>query len=408
MRIQFQILHAEGGDASLAIQGESYPLQLGEYTPWVRLRFHGGVGVSVNGIAKFLLTQRHPEVSLYVTPVQIDPENPALPISEPAYYAIYLAKLLGSFATLGMAEDTWALNEGAIDEDAFLKQSEMIKREREAMFFSALERTRRGVVACVFDTTDRVQHMFYRHLDAGDGKVIEALYRDMDRMVGETWKFVDQDTALFVLSDHGFCSFRRGVNLNSWLLQNGYLALLDGAQESGDYFEGVDWSRTRAYTFGLGGLYLNVKGREAQGIVNPSEAAALKKELIRKLSNLRDEEKGAVGIRKVYATSAMYKGPYLDAAPDLIVGYAAGYRTSWEAAVGKAGRRVFEDNNKAWSGDHCVDPLLVPGVLFSNRKVEAEDPGIEDMAPTALALFGIDAPAWMEGKSVFRFAPHQT
>lgn len=408
MRIPFQILHAEGGDASLAIQGESYPLQPGEYTPWVRLRFHGGVGVSVNGIAKFLLTQTHPEVSLYVTPVQIDPESPALPISEPAYYAIYLAKLLGSFATLGMAEDTWALNEGAIDEDAFLKQSEMIKREREAMFFSALDRTRRGVVACVFDTTDRVQHMFYRHLDAGDGKVIEALYRDMDRMVGETWKYVDQDTALFVLSDHGFCSFRRGVNLNSWLLQNGYLALLDGAQESGDYFEGVDWSRTRAYTFGLGGLYLNVKGREAQGIVNPSEAAALKKELIRKLSNLRDEEKGAVGIRKVYATSAMYKGPYLDAAPDLIVGYAAGYRTSWEAAVGKAGKGVFEDNNKAWSGDHCVDPLLVPGVLFSNRKVEAEDPGIEDMAPTALALFGIDAPAWMEGKSVFRFAPHQT
>jgi len=260
----------------------------------------------------------------------------------------------------------------------------------------------------VFDTTDRVQHMFYRHLDAGDGKVIEALYCDMDRMVGETWKHVDQDTALFVLSDHGFCSFRRGVNLNSWLLQNGYLALLDGAQESGDYFEGVDWSRTRAYTFGLGGLYLNVKGREAQGIVKPSEAGALKKELIRKLSNLRDEEKGAVGIRNVYATSAMYKGPYLDAAPDLIVGYAAGYRTSWEAAVGKAGKRVFEDNNKAWSGDHCVDPLLVPGVLFSNRKVEAEDPGIEDMAPTALALFGIDAPAWMEGKSVFRFAPHQT
>jgi predicted AlkP superfamily phosphohydrolase/phosphomutase len=405
MRIPFRILCPEGA-ASLEIQGESYPLQPGEYTPWVRLRFHGGVGVSVNGIARFLLTGTHPEVSLYVTPIQIDPESPALPISEPAYYAIYLSKLLGSFATLGMAEDTWALNEGAIDENAFLQQSEIIKREREAMFFSALEHTRRGVVACVFDTTDRVQHMFYRHLDTGDGKVIEALYCDMDRMVGETWKHVDRDTTLFVLSDHGFCSFRRGVNLNSWLHQNGYLALLDGAQESGDYFEGVDWSRTRAYTFGLGGLYLNLKGREAQGIVNPSEAGSLKKELIRKLSNLRDDEKGAVGIRNVYATSAMYKGPYLDAAPDLIVGYAAGYRTSWEAAVGKAGRHVFEDNIKAWSGDHCVDPLLVPGVLFSNRKVEAEDPGIEDMAPTALALFGIDAPAWMEGKSVFRFAPN--
>ena len=403
MRIPFRITHPEDPKkASLEIQRESYPLRPGEYTPWVRLEFHGGVGVTVRGIARFLLTQSQPEVALYVTPIQIDPENPALPISEPSYYAIYLSKLLGSFATLGMAEDTWALNEGAIDDDAFLQQAELIKREREAMFFSALERTRRGVVACVFDTTDRVQHMFYRHLDAGNGKVIEDLYRDMDRMVGETCKHADADTALFVLSDHGFCSFRRGVNLNSWLRQNGYLALHDGAQESGDYFEGVDWSRTRAYTFGLGGLYLNLKGREAQGTVAPSEAGPLKKELIRKLTSLRDEETGKTGIRNVYASAALYQGPYLDAAPDLIVGYAAGYRTSWEAAVGKVSARVFEDNKKAWSGDHCVDPLLVPGVLFSNRKVQAQDPGIEDMAPTALDLFGIQPPAWMEGKSVFR------
>jgi predicted AlkP superfamily phosphohydrolase/phosphomutase len=388
----------------LEIQDESYTLDRGEYTPWIRLRFHGGLGVSVHGIARFLLTETEPECSLYATPVQIDPENPALPISQPSYYAVYLSKLLGSFSTLGMAEDTWALNEGAIDDDAFLKQADLIKREREAMFFSALDRTRRGVVACVFDTTDRVQHMFYRYLDRGDGKVIEDLYRDMDRLVGETRKHVTDETALFVLSDHGFCSFRRGVNLNAWLHQNGYLALTGGVSESGDYFEGVDWSRTRAYTFGLGGLYLNLKGRESHGTVNPAEAEALKKELIRKLTSLRDDEKDEIGIRNVYAAGALYKGPYLDAAPDLIVGYAAGYRTSWAAAVGKVTARVFEENTKAWSGDHCVDPLLVPGVLFSNRKVDAKDPGIEDMAPTALELFGVQPPAWMEGKSVFRFA----
>jgi hypothetical protein len=405
MRIPFRILHAEDLErASLELQGESYPLRPGQYTPWVRLRFHGGFGVSVSGIARFLLTQSSPAVSLYCTPIQIDPESPALPISHPGYYAIYLSKLLGTYATLGMAEDTWALNEGAIDDDAFLQQAELIKRERETMFLSALEHTRRGVVACVFDTTDRVQHMFYRYLDAGDGRVIEALYRDMDRLVGETLKHVDDSTALFVLSDHGFCSFKRGVNLNAWLLQNGYLALLDGARESGDYFEGVDWSRTRAYTFGLGGLYLNLRGREANGIVDPKDAGVLRKELIAKLTNLRDTGTGQIGIRNVYAAAALYQGPYLNAAPDLIVGYAAGYRTSWEAAVGKVSARVFDDNTKAWSGDHCVDPLLVPGVLFSNRKVQAENPGIEDMAPTALDLFGIQPPAWMEGKSVFRFA----
>ena len=405
MRISFRILHAKDAKrAMLEIAGESYPLRPGEYTPWVRLRFHGGIGVSVHGIARFLLTQTTPEVSLYCTPIQIDPENPVLPISHPGYYAIYLSKLLGAYSTLGMAEDTWALNEGAIDDEAFLQQAELIKRERESMFLSALEHTRRGVVACVFDTTDRVQHMFFRHLDAGDSRVIEALYRDMDRLVGETLKHVDEHTALFVLSDHGFCSFKRGVNLNAWLCQNGYLSLLDGARESGDYFEGVDWRRTRAYTFGLGGLYLNLKGREANGIVEPKDAPAFRQELIAKLTKLHDDETGRIGVRNVYASGKLYQGPYLNAAPDLIVGYAAGYRTSWEAAVGKVTAQVFSDNKKAWSGDHCVDPLLVPGVLFSNRKVQAEDPGIEDMAATALDLFGIQPPAWMEGKSVFRFA----
>jgi predicted AlkP superfamily phosphohydrolase/phosphomutase len=391
---------------SLEIQGETYLLVLAEYTPWIRLKFRTKQGSSVAGIVRFLWMTE--EFSLYATPVQIDPENPALPISQPAYYATYLAKLLGSFATLGLAEDTWALNDGAIDEDAFLKQAAFIQKEREGMFFSAIEHLRGGVLACVFDTSDRVQHMFYRYLHptlAGDqyAGTIQKMYSDMDRLVGDTMAYVDRDTALIVLSDHGFCSFRRGVNLNSWLLRNGYLALLDQREESGEYLEGIDWSRTRAYTFGLGGLYLNLRGREAQGIVEPKDAATLKAELIEKLSGLID---GAdVAIRQVYAASAIYNGPYLDAAPDMIVGYARGYRTSWEAALGKATRLVFEDNLKAWSGDHCVDPALVPGVLFSNLKMDAEDPGIEDMAPTALRLFGIEAPGWMDGKSLVGHGP---
>jgi predicted AlkP superfamily phosphohydrolase/phosphomutase len=390
----------------LEISNGRYPLQLGEYTPWIRVAFRKGPGLSVQGIVRFLLTETGAETSVYATPVQIDPENPALPISRPSYYAAYLSKLLGPFATVGMAEDTWALNEGVIDEDSFLQQAEGIKQERERMFFSALDRTRRGTVACVFDTTDRVQHMFYRYLDqrvtGRHAGVIEALYRDMDRLVGETLKYVDENTALFVLSDHGFCAFRRGVNLNTWLLQNGYLTLRDGATTSEKYFDGVDWSRTRAYTLGLGGLYLNLAGRESGGTVSAHEAEALKRELVEKLTTLRDTDTGEVAIRNVYTSTELYRGPYLDAAPDLIIGYADGYRTSWDAAVGGIGATVFEDNDKAWSGDHCVDPVLVPGVLFSNRRLDAADPGIEDMAPTALWLFGIPRPVWMEGNSVFR------
>jgi predicted AlkP superfamily phosphohydrolase/phosphomutase len=296
-----------------------------------------------------------------------------------------------------MAEDTGALNERAIDQNAFLTQAALIQREREAMFFSALDHMRRGLVACVFDTTDRVQHMCF-----GQTEVIEHLYRDMDRVLGRTLEYVDTGTAMFVLSDHGFCAFRRGVNLNSWLRREGYLALESGSEQGGEYFAGIDWGRTRAYTFGLGGLYLNLRGREAQGIVAPEDAEALCREIAAKLTGLVDD--GAIAIANVYVASDIYKGPYLGAAPDLIIGYSAGYRASWEAAVGKVTPLVFEDNKKAWCGDHCVDPRLVPGVLFSNRRIAADDPGIEDMAPTVLRLFGIQPPSWMEGTSVISLA----
>ncbi len=401
LRIRFRVTPPQNGDgAKLRIQGKTYKLKPGEYSPWISLTFRTPLGMKANGIARFLITETEPEFSMYVTPINIDPQKPALPISHPSYYAIYLAKLLGSFATLGMAEDTWALNEGVIDEKAFLEQTYLTHAERESMFLNALERTRRGVVACVFDATDRVQHMFYRQ---GFDGAIEELYRRADALLGKTLSYVDDQTVLIVLSDHGFSSFRRGVNLNTWLHQNGYLALADGAFESGPYFQGVDWSRTRAYALGLSGAYLNLKGRESAGVVEPgAEAAALEKELVGKLSQLRDEELGQTAIRQVYATKSLYTGPYLEAAPDLIIGYNEGYRAAWDAATGKVGLKVFEDNLKAWSGDHSIDPPLVPGVLFSNRRIDSEDPGIEDLAPTALELFGIEQPEWMEGKPVFR------
>ena len=390
MKIPFRIRVARK-KASLEMAGESFPLERGSYTPWIKLKFKSAVGVVVHGIARFLLTETEPHLSMYVSPVQIDPEKPVLPISHPSYYAAYLAKLLGTYSTLGMAEDTWALNEGVLDHDQFLDQSYSLLAEREAMFRHALETTRRGVVACVFDTSDRVQHMCF-----GSPETIAEMYRRMDALVGLAMQHTDRRTVLFVLSDHGFCSFRRGVNLNTWLLQNGYLHLKDGASEGGRYFQGVDWSRTRAYTVGLSGIYLNLKGREASGIVEPGEEAdRLRRELIDKLTGLEDG--GAVAIRAVYATRSLYQGPYLEDAPDLIPGFADGYRTSWDAAVGKIAATVFEDNRKAWCGDHSVDPALVPGVLFSNRKIEAENPGIEDLAPTALKIFGVDRPGWMDG-----------
>jgi predicted AlkP superfamily phosphohydrolase/phosphomutase len=392
-KIPFRLTPQSNNTATLEIAGASHNLKRGEYTPWLRLPFNAVPGINIHGIARFLLTETEPELKLYVTPIQIDPESPALPISHPAYYATYLAKLQGAFATVGMAEDTWALNDSAIDETDFLTQAYSIMDEREAMFANALAHTKQGVVACVFDTSDRVQHMFFRHLDGhGDPRyahVIENLYERMDGLLGKALEHLDDDTILFALSDHGFCAFRRAVNLNSWLHQNGYLQLTENKT--------IDWPNTKAYCLGLSGLYLNLKGREAQGTV--TDAEALKAELIAKLTGLPDNDE--IAITHVYATNRLYKGPYLTAAPDLIIGYNEGYRTSWDAAIGKVTTEIIEDNPKAWSGDHCVDPLLVPGVLFSSRKIDAEDPGIEDMAPTALNLFGLPTPPWMDGKSVF-------
>jgi predicted AlkP superfamily phosphohydrolase/phosphomutase len=348
---------------------------------------------------------------MYVTPLNIDPERPALPISHPIFYSIYLSKLLGRFVTLGLANDTWALNEGALSEEAFLKLAYFHHEEWEKIFVNALSKTKRGVVACVFETTDSIQHMFFRYLDSAHPSmkcnpgtlgpdVIEKLYIRMDEMVGRVMKALDEKDILLVMSDHGFKSFRRGVNLNQWLLRHNYLALKNGDQPA-DWFRGVDWTKTKAYALGLGGIYLNLKGRESSGIVGSGEEARmLKRDLINKLNDLIDEETGCRAINRVYDRDLLYTGPYKDNAPDLIVGYSEGYRASWDGVKGAVGSSVFSDNTKCWSGDHCIDPAVVPGVLFCSRRLEAVDAAIWDIAPTALDLFGVPIPAHIDGKSL--------
>jgi predicted AlkP superfamily phosphohydrolase/phosphomutase len=399
------------GEIVLKISGRRYRLQEREYSPWIHLVWHAAPGVKVHGIARFYVTKLAPEFGLYVTPINIDPGNPALPISWPTYYSVYLSKLIGEFATLGLAEDTWALNERVIDEEAFFKQTMDHHEEREKMFFNALAKSREGVVACVFDGTDRAQHMFYRYLEADHpanrGKdterfrhAIRDVYKRADATVGKVLDDLGPEDMVLVVSDHGFQSFRRGVNLNAWLRDQGLLHLKDGATTCGDWFDKVDWTRTRAYAFGLGGIYINQRGREAQGIVAAgAEAQQVKEAIIAELSGLRDPETGLVAVKQVFDSSAVHsRGPYQAANLDLIVGYDRGYRASWECATGQVTAAVFSDNTRSWSGDHCVDPRLVPGVLFSNRRFDAPDPGIEDLAPTILTLFGVAVPQHMTGQ----------
>lgn len=394
--------------ARLFIGGRSYVLQQGVYSEWIRFSFHILPGVSVSGIGRFLLRHQEPEFDMYLTPINIDPERPAMPVSHPFIYSIYLSRLLGPYATLGEAEDTWALNEQVIDEQDFLTQCYLIYSEREKMLFEALKKTKKGLVVCVFDTPDRIQHMCWR-MPESDGVArhtppefpdeIETLYRKMDELIGKVCARLEEGDVLFVLSDHGIKPFHRCLNLNTWLCRNGYLALREGGGEHSDFFSRVDWSRTKAYGLGLAGLYLNQKGREAQGTVEPGpEAEVLKAELKARLSGLKDEKTGKYAVLSVYDPNDIYTGPYCGNGPDLVIGCNEGYRISWESVTGGQSAQVFEDNLRHWKADHCMDTRLVPGVLFCNRPVDSTSPEIIDIAPTIMHLFGLEPARHMDGK----------
>lgn len=411
MKCPFTVKVTGPGRAVLTMDGQHIDLKEGEYTPWTRVAFKAGLGIKVKGICEFLLKSTAPEFELYVTPIQIDPDSPAMPISHPSVYSSYLSKNQGPYATLGLAEDTWGLNAELLADDDFLHQCNEADAEREKMFFDALEKVRNGLCVCVFDGTDRIQHMFWRYLDpehpAHDGQAppteqhrnaIEELYIRMDKLVGRTMQECDKpDTVLMVISDHGFNAFKYGIDWNVWLEQNGYLKLKPEGRGK-KYLAGVDWSQTKAYCLGLAGVWLNIKGRESQGIVDPKEADALRDELCAKMTGLKDEARGQVAVQRAMNAHKIYSGPYKADAPDIILGYNKGYRVSWEAAIGQPTDKLFHENKKAWSGDHCIDPKLVPGVLFCNRKIASAAPRLMDLGPTVLDMFGVDVPQHMDGK----------
>jgi len=413
LRLPFQVDRGTDGAFILRINRQRIRLEVERYSQWVQVTFRafGGL-VRVRGQCRFYLKRFEKPFEMYCTPIQIDPDKPVMPISHPRMYSTYLAKLMGNYATLGLAEDTWALSEKRLTEEAFLGQAYDIHAEREKMYFDAIQRVRRGMVICVFDAPDRIQHMFWRFIDEKHPAlnnqqreqhkhVIREMYQKMDALVGRTMEAIDKDTILFVMSDHGFKSFRRCVDLNRWLLENGYLKLKEGVKvPTGAYLVDIDWGQTKAYALGLAGIFLNLEGREASGIVPHNEGQKLAEEISRNLAGLRDPQTGEAAVHEGIPRSKAYSGPYVESAPDIIVGYNVGYRVSWDAVIGKCGDAVFSDNMKAWSGDHCIHPKLVPGVLFSNCQLTDASADIVDLAPTALELFGLKKPNYMDGKSL--------
>jgi predicted AlkP superfamily phosphohydrolase/phosphomutase len=400
--------------ATLRVEGQRDGLVVAEggWSDWLRVSFKAGLFQTVRGIVRFYLARVGPNFELYASPVNFDPASPAFPISHPPEFSRELAEELGLFHTTGMVEDHGALNNGRIDEHAYLDQCDLAWREREAMLLRSLDEFQDGLLYCLFDTPDRVQHMFWRfrdpkhplhEVDPAMSRVIDDQYRRSDAIVGHALDAADDETLVIALSDHGFGPYRRAVHLNAWLLENGLLHLkpgLEPGESAGDLLKGVDWSRTRAYSLGLGGIYLNLRGREADGIVDPAEADRLKGEIARGLRGLPDPVDGSEAIRGVKPREEVYSGPFVGEAPDLLVHFSKGFRASSSTSMGGVAATVFEDNRKKWSGDHIVDPTLVPGVLFMDRPFRGDGARLEDLAPTILDALGVPKGSSMEGSSL--------
>ena len=380
----------------LAIGDEEHLLKVGEWSDWVPVAFEVSPLQTLRGECRFYLKQLEPTFELYASPVNLDPMMPALPLSTPEHYATELARATGRYYTQGMPEDTKALRTGILSVPEFLEQARIVQRENLQQFRYVLQRFESGLFFYYFGNVDQVSHMLWRSrdprhpaydpaVDARYATVVEDLYADMDSIVGETLPHLHPDDLLIVMSDHGFTSWRRSFNLNAWLRDEGYLIAADG--NSRRVLNQIDLSRSRAYGLGLNGLYVNLNGRESSGIVRADERSALLAEIRDKLLRVVDPATGAPAIANVYRREDF--SHEIDVGPDLVVGYAKGTRVSDESAIGEVQPLVLTDNRSAWSGDHCMDPAAVPGILLTNRPLKQSAASLQSLAASILAEFDL-------------------
>ena len=399
--------------AKLLVQGQQILLRQGEWSEWVPLSFTLIPHLHrVAGICRFYLKQVAPHFELYVTPVNIDPMDPALPISAPADFARQLAQRYGRFYTQGFPQDVKALGPGVLEEDDYLHQAELALGEARRMYEDALDELDRGLLFYYFSDSDRTQHMFWRAIDPKHptytaqlarnyGGVIEACYRTADQLVGQALEATDRRTSLIVLSDHGFAPFYRQFHVNAWLKEKGYLVAREVPGSKADIFQRAVWPETAAYAIGLNAVYLNVVGREGQGAVTPEERGPLAHRLAEELRRTRDPDTGQPIIDQVYLSDQSYAAMIPERAPDLIIGYASGYRCAHASILGNLSGPVVSDNSEKWSADHCIDRDAVPGVLLANRPLRAERPSLPDVTASVLAEFPVEMPRGILGKPVW-------
>lgn len=393
----------EDGGLTIEYQEQSFHIEAGRWSDWKEVTFKLGLIKKAKGILKFHLVEAEPGFKLYLSPINFDPRDPFFQISHPKGYSGELAESIGLYHTQGMPMDTWAVNEKRLTEKPFMEMVEEIVGERRRMLDLELDRFARGVLFCYFESSDIVQHMFWRYTDSGHPlyeagappeyrDMIANWYTKMDSLLGSVLEKITSSDLLIVLSDHGFDTFRRAVHVNSWLRENGYLQLENPYADSGrELLLDIDWSNTRAYSIGFGSIYINQEGREAEGMVEPGrETEFLKKEIAEKLLQWTDEKYDSPVVSGVYRREEIFRGDYESSTPDLCIGFNIGYRASWQSALGGAPQALIEDNLKKWSGTHLVDPKHIPGVLFCSRRGMRQDASIYDVVPTVLREIGYD------------------
>ena len=407
--------------------GDPVVLKEKEWSAYVPFEFEMfsllGARKSVRGIAQFWLESAGggKPARVLLTPVSFDPrEVPSnVEVSWPRGFAPSLAAAAGPFSLVGWPCLTNPVKDGMLSDEAFLAQVRRVLAERKAKLAAAIKRDDWRFFFVMFSEVDRVQHAFWRHLDPKSplhdpaaakvyAPAVEEFYVAMDRVLADMLAAAGKEDVVLVMSDHGFAPYNRSVSLNTWLLKNGFLVGDFGDDKSvnqlfsgRDMFEKMRWADTKAYAVGLGGIFLNLQGREKHGSVAPGDADRVMQEIRKGLLALRDTD-GARVVREVYLGKDLYSGPAAARfAPDLVVGFERGYRVSWQTTLGGGAADVIEDNRFPWSGDHCsVDPSLVPGILLSSRPLRTEGASVLDVAPTVLDLLRVPPPPEWEGKSL--------
>ena len=385
--------------ARFDLGGHQFILRQGEWSDWFRVQFPFISGLkSASGIVRIYLQQVHPHLRVYASPVNLDPEDPALPISTPGAYSRQLAQTLGPYYTQGIAEETSAYRAGLLSKDEFLVQSRKVLADSLRMFRYQLDRFQTGLLFYYFSSVDQNSHMLWGRYD---NDLLE-IYRAVDAAIGEAMQKAGRGITLLILSDHGFARFDRAVHLNTFLMREGFLTLDDPANVGDEeIFAHVDWSRTQAYALGLNAIYLNLQGREPDGIVQQDEREQVAAQIASRLMEFKDPVSGLPVVGQVYFPGKEFRGRNLRNAPDLLVGFHRGFRASWQTALGAVPKLEVEDNTQAWIADHCMASSEVPGVLFSNRKFRVASPRLEDVTVTILREFGVAPARGMIGESVY-------